>query len=69
VVSEVDRDRAERLVHIEDAFWEVAFARANRVYYNDMTGPSVLVAYYYIRRNELKQLVQLSESLHYEGVC
>jgi len=56
---------AESLVALEDLLWQSAFRLANRLYYGVPEGPAVLVGYFYVRRNELKNLTALVESLHY----
>jgi hypothetical protein len=55
----------ESLLELEELFWQEIFRRANRVYYTAPEGPAVLVGYYYVRRNELKNLTALVESIHY----
>ena len=56
---------AESLMRLEGLIWERAFRLANRAYYSITEGPAVLVGYFYVRRNELKNLAGLAESLHY----
>ena len=56
---------AENLVGLDEMLWERAFRLANRLYYGVTEGPAVLVGYFYVCRNELKNLTALIESIHY----
>lgn len=64
-LSWAGEDVAESLVDLEEAMWERTFRIANRTYYGVMEGPSIVVCYYYVRRNELKNLIKTVESAHY----
>jgi len=55
----------ESLVELEERLWNQVFRLANRLYYTMPDGPAVLVGYYYVRRNELKNLTALVEAVHY----
>jgi len=55
----------EDLANLEQWLWEQAVRRADRIYYSMAEGPSILVCYFYVRRNELKGLTRLVEELHY----
>jgi vacuolar-type H+-ATPase subunit C/Vma6 len=61
----VERSVAGSLIDLEEQMWERTFRLANRIYYSVMEGPSIVVCYFYIRRNELKNLVKTVESVHY----
>ncbi len=53
------------LVELEDMCWRATFRLANRLYYAVLEGPATLVSYFYVRRNEMKELTALVEALHY----
>ena len=55
----------EDLVELEDLLWKELSRLADRVFYSALEGPAILVAYFYLRRNELKELTALVEELHY----
>jgi len=56
---------AQSLPDIEDRLWRETFRIANRLYYAMAQGPAILVSYFYVRRNELRELTRLAESIHY----
>ena len=58
-------EQAENLADLEHLLWGRTFRLANRLYYRTLSGPAVVVGYYYVRRNELKALTALVESVHY----
>ena len=56
---------AQSLPDLEDRLWKETFRVANRLYYAMSEGRAILVSYFYVRRNELKALTKLVESVHY----
>ena len=56
---------AEDIVAIEETLWKRTMSEAERLFYSTMEGPAVMVGYYYLRRNELKELTGLAEAVHY----
>jgi vacuolar-type H+-ATPase subunit C/Vma6 len=51
---------------VEDALWESTMAAADRQYYNPpggLFGPATLVSYFYLKRQELRSLVQVAQLL------
>jgi len=65
MVRSVSEDEAADLVGLEEKLWAETYSLANHVYYSCTEGPAIVVGYYYVRRNELKGLTALVESLHY----
>ena len=64
-VAGVRREHAESLADLEGRLWADAFRTANRLYYAVMSGRVILVSYFYVRRNELRNLTGVVESVHY----
>jgi vacuolar-type H+-ATPase subunit C/Vma6 len=64
-VPRADKDVAQSLIDLEERMWEATYRIANRIYYRVMEGPSIVVSYFYVRRNELKNLIKTVESIHY----
>lgn len=64
-VPRADKEVAESLIDLEERMWETTYRIANRIYYGVMEGPSIVVSYFYVRRNELKNLIKTVESIHY----
>jgi len=56
---------AQDVVAIEEILWKRTMSEAERLFYSTMEGPAVTVGYYYLRRNELKELTGLAEAIHY----
>ncbi len=51
---------------VEDALWESTMAAADRQYYSPpggLFGPATLVSYYYLKRQELRSLVEVAQLL------
>jgi vacuolar-type H+-ATPase subunit C/Vma6 len=63
----LDEREAADVVLLEQALWARAYRIANRMYYLAEPGPAVLVAYYYVRRNELRNVTRIAEAVHYGG--
>ena len=66
-VRGVSPQEAESLVDLEAALWRKTWRGANRLFYSEMDGPGVVVAYFYVRLNELRNLTSLVEAIHYGG--
>mgnify|MGYP006279778069 CR=1 FL=1 len=63
----VDEKTAGSLVQMERQLWDRTFRLANRVYYGVMEGPSIVVCYFYVKRNELENLIETVEDIHYSS--
>jgi vacuolar-type H+-ATPase subunit C/Vma6 len=50
---------------LEDAAWSRCVRLANRQYYARILGPAVLIGYYYLKRQETRSLLGLSQLLRY----
>lgn len=50
---------------LERALWHRTLRLVNRQYYGTTSGPAVLVSYFYLKRNELRQLLGLTQMLTY----
>jgi hypothetical protein len=50
---------------LEDAAWRRCVRVANRQYYSPTTGPAVLIGYYYLKRQEARSLLGLSQLVRY----
>jgi len=61
----VKEEDARSLTTLEDVLWQQTFRIANAIFYSAAEGPGVVIGYYYVRRNELKNLTRLAEALHY----
>jgi vacuolar-type H+-ATPase subunit C/Vma6 len=53
------------LASLEDAAWQHCVRLANRQYYATTSGPAVLIGYYYLKRQETRSLLGLSQLLRY----
>lgn len=53
----------EDTTRVEDLLWHRAVRLANRQYYASMEGPAALIAYYYLKREELRHLLSLTQML------
>ncbi len=61
----VSPDEAPDLGRLEEALWHEAVRLANRQYYEMLAGPAVLVSYFYLKREELRHLLALTQMLRY----
>jgi vacuolar-type H+-ATPase subunit C/Vma6 len=66
---EAERLRDEKggpsLGRLEEALWRRLVRTADRQYYCNMTGPAVLIAYFYLKRNELRELLGIAQMVRY----
>jgi len=46
---------------VEEVLWRQTVHEANRQYYGHLSGPAILVSYYYLKRNELRSLTTLAQ--------
>lgn len=53
------------LWRLEEALWHETVRAADRQYYAQMSGPAVLVSYYYLKREELRHLLGVTQMLRY----
>jgi vacuolar-type H+-ATPase subunit C/Vma6 len=53
------------LWRLEEALWHETVRAADRQYYAQMSGPAVLVSYYYLKREELRHLLGITQMLRY----
>ncbi|KPK60276.1 MAG: hypothetical protein AMK73_08215 [Planctomycetes bacterium SM23_32] len=51
--------------HLEELLWRRAVRLADRQYYAHMTGPGVLISYFYLKRNERRELFGIAQMLRY----
>jgi len=56
---------AESLTDLEEHLWTQTFRQANRLHYGVLEGAAILVSYFYVRRNELRNLTRLAECVYY----
>ena len=61
----VSADEPPDLGRLEEALWHGAVRLANRQYYEMPAGPAVLVSYFYLKREELRHLLALTQMLRY----
>ena len=64
VAGETVHEAAD-LAALEDAAWRRCIRLANRQYYAPTPGPAVLIGYYYLKRQEMRSLLGLSQLLRY----
>ncbi len=64
-VSWVEEETAEDLVELENATWARTVKIADRIYHTLLDGPSILVAYFYLKRNEIQNIIETIESVYY----
>jgi hypothetical protein len=53
--------KIEDIPALEEAFWARTVHLARRAYYGEMRGWSALVGYYYLKRDEMRKLLTLTE--------
>ncbi len=53
------------LGRLEEALWYETIRLADRQYYTNATGPAVLVSFFYLKREELRRLLGLTQTLRY----
>jgi vacuolar-type H+-ATPase subunit C/Vma6 len=53
------------LGHLEEALWREALRLANRQYYGSLSACAALVSYFYLKRQELRRLLGLTQMLRY----
>ncbi len=53
------------LWRLEEALWHEVARAADRQYYRRMSGPAVLVSYYYLKREELRHLLGITQMVRY----
>lgn len=56
-----DPGRAGSPGALEEAMWRRTLREANRQYYGHLSGPAILVSYYYLKRNEQRSLAMLAQ--------
>ncbi len=56
-------EQAQSIGRVEEALWAEAVRLADRQYYGSLSGPAVLVSYWYLKRNEMKRLMRLGQML------
>lgn len=59
----VSLEQAGEIGALEDVLWHEAVRLANRQYYGVTSGPAVLVSYFYLKREELRHLLALTQML------
>ncbi len=59
-----DAEAAESIGRIERALWRRTCRLAERQFRGSLSGPAVLISYYYLKRRELRRLKSLSELVH-----
>ena len=52
-------EQAESPGAVEEVLWAQTVRLAERQYRSELAGPAILVSYYYLKRNELRQLIAL----------
>ena len=63
-VRDLPEDPAD-LGRLEEALWNRIVAAADRQFYRTGTGPAVVIGYYYLKRQELRHLLGLTQMLRY----
>ncbi|MFP4027641.1 MAG: V0D/AC39 family V-type ATPase subunit [Candidatus Brocadiia bacterium] len=64
-VPSLTAEDAGDLLKMEEKLWRRTSTCANRLYRQMLGGPAILVSYFYLRRNELRNLFQVVESTYY----
>ncbi|MFW5923938.1 MAG: V0D/AC39 family V-type ATPase subunit [Planctomycetota bacterium] len=65
LIPDIDPDDAGDLSDLENILWTRTCDLADEIYYASQTGPSVIICYFYIKRNEMHNLIDVIEDLHY----